>query len=150
MGGVIINNYSSENRGTFQNTEYAEQLVYFDGMRFEGENGVNDVTPTDIDGLIQLTRENCFIFFELKHSGSVPYGQKMALEKLCDGLEAGGVNSVAIVATHHTPQQDPIIARDAKVEKVYWKGEWKFCKGNPPLLWTIQKYIEKIRELKDR
>lgn len=118
-----MNHYEDNNRGTFQ-TEYAKQLVSFDGLKFKGRNGLNNVTPTDIDGLVQLDNENCFIFFELKHSGSVPSGQSSALEKLADAVQAGGVNCVIFIAVHNTPYPETIMAKDAIVRNIYWKGKW--------------------------
>lgn len=119
-----MNNYSDANRGRFQNEKLAKQLVSFEGLRFKGRNGFNNVTPTDIDGCVQLDNENCFIFFELKHSGSVPGGQSGALTKLCDAVNAGGVECVVFVAEHNTPYPETIMAKNAIVKRIYWNGKW--------------------------
>ena len=119
-----MNQYDNASRGTFQNENHAKQLVSFEGLRFKGRNGISNVTPTDIDGLVQLDKENCFIFFELKHSGGVPYGQASALTKLADAVQAGGTNCVVFVAVHNTPFPQTIIAKDSIVRNIYWKGKW--------------------------
>lgn len=119
-----MTSYEGTERGTFQNKQYAKQLISFEGLRFRGRNGYNNVTPTDIDGLVQLDNENCFIFFELKHSGDVPTGQSKALTRLCDAVQAGGVNCVVFVAIHNTPYDQMIIAKDSVVQKIYWNGKW--------------------------
>lgn len=124
MGGNSLKNYTDESRGRFQNDGYAKQTISFDGLRFKGRNGLSNVTPTDIDGLVQLDNENCFIFFELKYMGGVPSGQAGALTKLCDAVQAGGVNCVVFVAEHSTPYPQTIIAKDATVKRIYWNGRW--------------------------
>lgn len=150
MGGDFINSYDDANRGEFQHEEFAKQLVSFTGMRFEGENGDTNVTPTDIDGLIQLSKENCIIFFELKHSGDVPYGQRKALERMCDGLESGGIHSVVFVAAHNTPKDEAILAKDAKVTQVYWNKKWVYCPGTENLYDKTKNYIKYIKEKHER
>lgn len=123
MGGEVVNNYNDANRGTFQ-TEYARQLVSFEGLKFKGRNGLANVTPTDIDGVVQLDNENCFIFFELKHSGGVPSGQATALARLADAVQNGGTDCVVFVAIHNTPFPQTIMAKDAVVKYIYWNGKW--------------------------
>lgn len=140
--------YTEENRGTIQKEEYAKQLVSFEGMRFAGSDGFNNVTPTDIDGFIQLDTENCMIFIELKYAGDVPTGQARALKKLCDAVEAGGVNSVAFVAEHKTPHPQTITAKDAVVKKMYWKGEWRWLKEPLSLAQITRFYIDVLRNVK--
>lgn len=144
-----MNNYDDATRGRFQCEEYAKQLISFDGLKFIGRNGVKNVTPTDIDGLVQLNKENCFIFFELKHSGDMPAGQRKALEELCDTIEAGGKNGVVFVANHNTPRTQTIIAKDAIVQKVYWRGKWYTIKKPRKLYEMTLNYIQYVKEQGD-
>lgn len=116
-----MNNYDDSIRGTFQSEEKASQLVKFDGLLYKGKSGALTVTPTDIDGLIQLDVENCIILFELKYQGGMPEGQKQAYSKLCDAIEGGGVNCVVFLAEHETDYPAPIMAKDARVTEVYRK-----------------------------
>ena len=141
-----MNYYEDSIRGKFQNTNYAKQLVSFDGLKFMGRNGISNVTPTDIDEVVQLDNENCFIFFELKHSGSVPSGQKSALAKLADVVQAGGTNCVVFVAIHNTPFPETIIAKDAIVTSVYWKGSWLPEKKRRTLYEIALGFINYIKE----
>lgn len=124
MGRDSMNSYNDLTRGTFQYDDFAKQVVSFDGLLFRGRNGISNVTPTDIDGMVQLDKENCFVIFELKYSGGMPTGQSTALTKLCDAIQAGGTNCVLIVAIHNTPYPKPIIAKDAKATCAYWNGKW--------------------------
>ena len=139
-----MQHYENVSRGTFQNEENAKQLVSFEGMRYVGHYGLNNVSPTDIDGYIQLDDNNIFIFFELKYSGAPPGGQRHAYEELVDGLAKGGKNSILFVAQHHT--QGIIVAKNAIVVKVYWRGRWSEAKKGYALGKAIDLYISYIAE----
>lgn len=142
-----MKNYQSNERGTFQCEEYADQKVSFEGMLFPGRYGARTVSPTDVDGFIQLDRINAFIFFELKYgNGDVPAGQLSAFIKLVDAIDnkERGNNSVLIVATHQTEARQTIIAKDTRVAAVYWNG--KLLRLDPStqftLLYSIDRYIK--------
>ena len=141
-----MNNYSDSTRGHFQNESYAKQLVSFEGMLFEGRSGVRNVTPTDIDGFVQLKKQKAFLFFELKHSGGMPEGQKDALADLCDAIIAGGKNAVVFLATHGTSNGETIKAKDAIVSEVYWKGKWRKPKKPEPLYEWRLCFIKSLKE----
>ena len=147
-----MRSYQDSERGTFQNEEFANRKVSFDGMLFPGRYGVRTVTPTDIDGYIQLDRLNAFIFFELKYGrGDVPAGQLDALKKLVDAVDnkERGNNSVLFVATHQTATNSgPIIAKDAIVIASYWNGKWRNLKPSSEitLLYAINSYIKLCEE----
>lgn len=138
--------YFNSNRGLFQNESLAKQLVSFEGLKFKGRNGLQNVTPTDIDGLVQLDKENCFIFFELKHHGGAPTSPKDALANLVDTIQKGGANCSAIIATHNTPYPEKIMAKDARVSEMYLDGKWyKETKGRT-LYEIALGYIDFIKE----
>ena len=135
-----MRHYDDLSRGTFQNEQKAKQLVSFEGMLFNGRNGVKNVTPTDIDGFIQLDRENCFIFFELKYSGDAPEGQISALEKAATAIQDGGRECAVFIAVHNTPHTKTVKARDATVIKTFYSGKWyREPKGR-----TLQEMIERF------
>lgn len=141
-----MNIYYDFDRGTFQ-TQYADQVVSFDGMLFTGRNGVRNVTPTDIDGVVQLDNENCLILFELKHSGGVPFGQSSALAKIADAVERGDTHCIVVVATHNTPYPETIMAKDAKVVWIYFKGKWSRPKTKGITLYeAINSYIAYLKK----
>lgn len=140
-----MKDYQITERGIFQNKEYAKQLVSFEGMRFEGRNKRLNVTPTDIDGLIQLDALNCFIFFELKHSGDVPRGQGDALEKLADAINEGSSKGIVFVAIHNTECPQAIKAKDAKVKSIYFGGRWYESDLTKTLFDYINKYLEWLK-----
>lgn len=143
-----MNNYEDATRGMFQCIEHAKQLVSFEGLRFKGRTGLNNVTPTDIDGLVQLDNENCFILFELKHSGGAPYGQASALTRLADAIRAGGVHCAVFVAVHNTPYPQIIMAKDAIVRNIYWDGKWYIEYKGRTLHEIALSFIDFIKEEK--
>lgn len=123
MGGEIIEHYNGE-RGSIQSEELMRQPTDFSGMLFEGRKGYRNVTPTDVDGFVQLSKERIFIFFELKYSGDMPEGQKTALCSLVDALDESGYKTTLILAVHGTKAPEVIKAKDARVVKCYWNHKW--------------------------
>ena len=99
--------------------EKAEQLISFDGMLFEGRSGIKNVTPTDLDGFIQLDVYRTTILFELKYEGDSPVGQKDAMSHMVDCIWRGGENAIAFIAVHKTPLGEMIYAKDSIVTSFY-------------------------------
>lgn len=117
--------YLDSNRGTYQNEDHAKQIVSFEGMTFMGSTGKYNVTPTDVDGLIQLDNENAFIFFEIKHGAAIaPSGQAKALTRTVDTLTRGGGNAILFISTHNKDDGENVIAANTIVDRFYENGEW--------------------------
>lgn len=147
-----MRDYCDGNRGRYQYMDYGKRLVLFDGMRYEGRDGTYNVTPTDIDGCIQLDRENCIIFIELKYAGHIPNGQRSALEAICNAIERGGTHSIIFQAEHKTQCSDihqPIIAGEAIVVQIYHKGKWIPIKSKRRLGEMIESYIRYTRMIEE-
>ena len=141
-----MNQYNDATRGIFQNENHAKQLVSFEGMKFAGRSGLYNVTPTDIDGLVQLDKENCFIFFELKHSGGVSNGQGSALMKLCDALNDSGAECTVLIALHNTPYPETIVAKDAVVTYAYYKGHLYPVREHRNLYEIAKNFIDYVKK----
>ena len=63
-----------------RNRDYMRQIKDFSGLRF------GKISPTDIDGFLDFGN-SLFIFVEMKHGDTrIPYGQKLALTRLCDAV----------------------------------------------------------------
>ena len=146
MGGDAINDYSRQERGTFQNEDYAKQIVSFKGMIFEGRTGRYNITPTDIDGVIQLDKEDCAILFELKHQGGAACGQKTACEWIVDRIRMAGSNGIFLIAEHNTKYPETIIAKDAIVTNVYWNGKWLKPQNPVTLGDAVTRHIKWLHE----
>ena len=81
-------------RGEINNRDRAMQINDFRGLRY------GTITPTDIDGFLDLN-DNVFVFIELKYGDAeLPYGQRLALERLCDAAWNGGKESYLLIGRH--------------------------------------------------
>ena len=142
-----MTNYEEESRGTYQNRDYARQIVSFEGMKFIGSTGVQNVTPTDIDGYIQLDNQDAFIFFELKHGEpKLPSGQAKAMTRLVDALSDAGKNSILFIAWHNSDKDEDVIAADAIVDRVYKDKRWERSPENVQISLNecISNYLRRV------
>ena len=105
-------------RGEINFDKRSRQIVKFSGLRY------GNITPTDIDGFLDFGNR-LFVFIETKSGDTeLPYGQRLAIERLCDACQDGGVASVAIVARHNEPPENDIIVADSQVDEYRWHGKW--------------------------
>ena len=112
----VQNIYGITDRGVIRNRGYATQIRDFRNLRF------SNITPTDIDGLIEY-QNICYVFIETKHAGAeLPRGQELALERITDDLEKVKP-TITIVASHNT--QGDIDVGNAEVTKVRWNRKWR-------------------------
>lgn len=80
----------------YKNKDYGSQLKDFSGLSW------GKIYPTDIDGILEFSNR-LFVIFETKYGGApVPYGQKLALERLCDRLTQPGCHCVLIITKHES------------------------------------------------
>lgn len=104
------------NRGLILNREYATQIRDFSGLLF------GNITPTDIDGLIDF-RDRIFIIMEFKHSGApIPFGQKLALERLTDIICETGRIGIGLIAEHNT--NGDIDCANCLVTQYRYRKQW--------------------------
>lgn len=112
-------NYTNENRGIIQNRERSRQIIDFRGIKYD------NITPSDIDGCIDK-RGKAFIFYEYKlNDAEMPQGQKMMYVNLINSLRAANKKAALFLCKHNVenPSED-IDAAQAKVESVYYDGQW--------------------------
>lgn len=102
-------------RGEIVNRSRAAQLVDFSGLK------IGNITPTDIDGLIEY-QDKLYIFFELKYQGKdLPKGQALAAIRLIDSLNKP---SVFIVADHDADIGTDVDAAKAIIRSYYYSKKW--------------------------
>jgi hypothetical protein len=120
-------------RGEINNRDRAAQIRNFSGLRWK------NITPTDIDGLIEY-QNKCYIFIEAKYgNGELPFGQSLALTRLVDDLRKP---SILFVAIHQTPIGQDIDMKTTLVSDFYFRGKWH--KQNPIYLKNmIDRFIKK-------
>lgn len=82
-------------RGKITHIKRSQQVSDFSGLLLS-----HNITPTDIDGLIEYHNEK-YVFFEVKYMNrELPYGQRLALERLVNDTALANKASVAIVCEH--------------------------------------------------
>ena len=125
-------------RGQIISRNRARQIKDFSGLLF------GNITPTDIDGLIEY-HGKAYVVIELKLSGTpVRYGQKLALERLVDDLRTAGRPSLCIIAEHDiVDTEDAIDVANAIVTEYRQNRQWR----SPHEIWTVKGMIEKFLEL---
>jgi len=121
-----------------ENREYARQIRDFSGLV------IGTITPTDLDGLIEY-KNRAFIFIETKHVGAeMPFGQKLALERLCDATTKSGKQSVLFVTNHDC--DGDIDFANTRVVKFYYRSKWYLEKNEPVLSEMINRFINTLPE----
>jgi len=123
-------------RGAIRERKYANQVKDFTKLRW------GNITPTDLDGFIDFS-DRLFVIIELKYTkADIPYGQRLALERMIDRWEAGGISAVALIATHNASPKEDIKVHAATVNEYRWKGRWI----RPSRTINVHESIEIIRQ----
>jgi hypothetical protein len=132
--------YHDVNRGVIQNRERAKQIIDFSGLKF------GKITPTDIDGLIEY-QDKAIIFMEYKYSNALmPYGQKLALERLADNSQKAGKQSVVLVCEHDVSDCDSDIIEDkAVVREFYYCRHW-YHDGSTIVIDKIRSFLNFVNQ----
>lgn len=122
-----------EARGVIHNTKRAQQINDFSGIRFK------NITPTDIDGLIEY-HDIAWLIFEVKHNGApVPYGQRLALERMINAFTNAGKKAMALIVDHEVDDtSESVNEAECLVREIYHSDNQKW---NPP------KYSIKLGEI---
>lgn len=122
-------------RGATTYKERAKQGRDFTGLRY------GNITPTDIDALIEYKNE-AYVFIEAKSNGAeMSFGQKLALERLCDDLQRIKPTLLVLV-THNTPSNQEIDFAQAKVSKYRYKGRWAIPQNVPTAKELIDSFLK--------
>lgn len=101
------------------NPDRMKQLIDFKGLEVDGY-----IYPTDIDGLLEY-KDSEYIIFEVKYGNAeVPFGQKLAIQRMVDDFTKIGKQAVAFVCEHTVRDTDkPVVAAWCKVREIYYGGE---------------------------
>ena len=119
-----------------KNHDFLMQARNFKGLQF------GSIYPTDIDGLIEY-KDKCFIFIETKHKESeLPFGQRLALERLCVATQKSGKESVLFVSRHDC--KGDIDLANTIVTDFYYKNKWYQEKTKATLYQMIDRFIKKV------
>ena len=126
--------YNDLNRGKIQNREFASQIRDFTNLRW------GNTTPTDIDGFVEFG-DKLFFVIEVKYNDTkLPYGQRLAIERLVDAIERSQRVCYGIVAIHKT--DGDIDVGGCEVVEYRFQGEWH----KPRKYVTVKVMIDYLHE----
>jgi hypothetical protein len=107
-------------RGQIVDRDAASQIRDYSGLRWG--NG----TPTDIDGFMEF-KDKAYVVFDLKYKDAkMPYGQQLALERLCKDLKQSGKHVLGCIVSHSDIPPFDIIADKGIVTEVWDMNTKKF------------------------
>lgn len=119
-------------RGAVYNRERATQVRDYTGLRF------GNITPTDLDGLIEYKRAG-YVLLEMKcEDATLPRGQELALERLTDDLQK--VKPCILIISSHDALGD-IDAANTKVRKFRFRGGWHMAEDGTTLGELVQRFL---------
>ena len=122
-------------RGKIRNRERAKQLRDFTGLRW------GKITPTDIDAFTEFG-DKVFVFVEAKVNGvAMPFGQRLAFERLCDAVAESGRTAVYFVVEHDSNPEIDVDYANCPVEQYRYNCEWH----KPAEQITCKKAIDALR-----
>ena len=125
-------------KGEVYNFARASQLRDYSGLL------IGNITPTDIDGLIEY-KNIAYVIIELKYGDTeLPYGQRLALERLTDDLQRSGKITICIIITHRTPSDEIIDVANSDVKEYRYNGKWVLLNYKLTSVDMIQGFIKKL------
>ena len=104
-------------RGVISNAARKQQIIDFGGLRF------GNITPTDIDGMIEY-HGKAYAILEFKYGdAALPYGQRLCLERMVRDFGKTGKHAIAVVAEHSVHDtNESIPAAQSRVRELYSTG----------------------------
>ena len=128
-------------KGKVYNHNRARQQRDYSGLLF------GNITPTDIDGIIEY-KNMAYVIIELKYGDAVlPYGQRLALERLTDDLQQSGKLTLCIIASHETHDVNTDIdAANAHVSEFRYKGKWRMGKDGELTGNLVRRFLGNMSE----
>ena len=123
-------------RGIARNRRFAEQGRDFSGLHY------GTITPTDIDAVLEF-KDRAFVFIEAKYQGvALPYGQRLAIERLCDACNEADRASLALIVSHQTPPDRQVNYAACVVVKFRFRREWRVPKRHLLTRDAIDRFLE--------
>ena len=124
-----------------KNPYYAKQLIDFQGLELDG-----GIYPTDIDALIEY-HDTEYILLEVKfEKAKVPYGQRLAIQRMVDDFTKAGKRAIALVAEHYdSDPRTPVIAANCRVRELYYGEECRWRAPNYEL--TVRQAVDDFRNI---
>ena len=117
----------------------AKQIIDFKGL-IDGK-----MMPTDIDAVIEY-KNKAYVFIEVKHiEAKLPFGQKLALERLVKDTEKAGKKSIAFVVVHETKADEDVDLGECNIRRYFFEGQWVFPETNINIRDAVNKFLKPFR-----
>jgi hypothetical protein len=128
MGGIAM-----IARGVIKHVDRKQQINDFSGLLF------GKITPTDIDGVIEY-QDKAYVFIEVKYGDAdLPYGQKLALQRLVIDTIKSGKKAIIVVVQHEVKDtSESVNVSECKVRCYFHNNEWVY----PRKVYSARKLIE--------
>jgi hypothetical protein len=86
---------------------------------------------TDIDAILDYGNKG-WVLVECKVKGNpLPYGQKLALERMVNDFAKAEKPALLVVAEHETPINEDIRFEETKTNLIYFNGKWRNLDETP-------------------
>lgn len=104
------------------------------------------IYPTDIDALIEY-HDSEYILLEVKfEKAKVPYGQRLAIQRMVDDFTKAGKRAIALVAEHYdSDPRKPVIAANCRVRELYYGEECRWRAPTHEL--TVRQAVDDFRNI---
>lgn len=135
MGGIAM-----IARGVIKHVDRKQQINDFSGLLF------GKITPTDIDGVIEY-QDKAYVFIEVKYGDAdLPYGQKLALQRLVIDTIKSGKKSIIVVVQHEVKDtSESVNVSECKVRCYFYNNEWVY----PRKVYSTRRLIESFLKAVD-
>lgn len=121
-----------------RNRENFVQATNFTGLRWKQK-----LMPTDVDGVMEFA-DKLFIFLESKFGETpMPYGQKLALERITDAIGESGRPSFCLLASHVSGKGEDVYLAKSIVTMVRHDKKWEKLKKEMTVKQVMDELLKK-------
>jgi hypothetical protein len=122
-------------RGNIKHKARAQQINSFSGLIRR-----RNITPTDIDGLIDYNGK-AFIILEGKYGDAkILRGQKLALENLAKAINSGNKIVTVLIYRHFIDVDNEVDVCNQIVSEIFFKNKWTTINTEKNVLEWIERF----------
>lgn len=120
----------------YKNPNRGRQLLLFDSLNYD-----NNVSPMDLDGLIEYHNKKRVLLEVKLGQTPVPYGERTALERMVVDFSIAGKEAMAIIAEHNVfDTKEDVLVKDCVVRELYYSKERRW--RPPKQMMTVQMLLD--------
>lgn len=122
--------------GAYKNANRGRQLLLFTDLNYDA-----NVAPMDLDGLIEYHNKKRVLIEVKLQNTPVPYGERIALERMVNDFSIAGKETIAIIADHKVfDTKEDVLVKDCIVRELYHSRErqWR----PPKKMMTVQMLLD--------